>query len=161
MKKTLLILFLFCSLASQAHKFYASITEVNYNPSSESLEVILKFFVDDFEEAVFRQSDVNLNLGTDLQHKLADSLVADYVNNGFYVANKNKTYENEYIGFESDKDYVWIYVEIKKFKAKGETQIKNSLLTELYPQQSNQINFNFNASIKTNTTHKDQLIVSF
>ncbi len=162
MKKilSLLSLVLLFQIAS-AHKFYASLTEANFNTETKSLELILKFFVDDFEEAIHFNSGIILSLGDVQESNQADSLILAYVQAGFQISQNDHTLEQDYIGFESDKDYVWIYIEIKQFDPDQSHQLNMSLLTEVFEEQSNQINLNANGKLDSFTLHKNKTSVRF
>ncbi|MDX1427458.1 MAG: DUF6702 family protein, partial [Salegentibacter mishustinae] len=64
MRKISLILasfFLLSGFKSGAHEFYLSVTEIEYNNEKQSLQIITRVFIDDFEDVL------NERYGADLQ----------------------------------------------------------------------------------------------
>lgn len=110
----------------------------------------MKFFIDDFELAIKEKYNQPISLSLDE----SDSLVEAYLDSGFKIFSKKKEYKSTYIGKEADKDYLWVYIEILNFKPKEENYIENKLLTEVFEDQTHQINFDFNSSMKTFTLSK-------
>ena len=62
--KKIACFFLLISLAFTTHKYYLSLTQIEYNKSQKSLEVIINVFMDDIELAINKEYAVNLNLTT-------------------------------------------------------------------------------------------------
>ena len=50
--KKLACFFLLTSLAFTTHKYYLSLTQIEYNKDQKSLEVIINVFMDDIELAI-------------------------------------------------------------------------------------------------------------
>ena len=63
MKKIALPLLLFI-LAFSSHKYYLSLTQIEYNKDHKSLEVIINVFMDDVELAINNEYDVDMRLTT-------------------------------------------------------------------------------------------------
>ena len=58
MRRPLLLLpvLLLAALTGWAHAYHATIMDVRYNPARQQLEVALKVFTDDFEQALSEQA---------------------------------------------------------------------------------------------------------
>lgn len=159
--KLLFPILLLFSLQVNAHKFYASINDFYYNPQTKSLEIILKFFVDDFETAIKSHYNQELHLGTAEEYPQSDSLLNLYLERSFFLWNDEKAISYNLIGHESDKDYVWLYIEVKSFKKDKTLTVKNSLLIEVFEEQSNQINLEIDGQIRTKYCLKNEDTVIF
>ena len=51
-------------LAFSAHKYYLSLTQIEYNQDAKSLEIIINVFMDDIETALNSDYKINLQLTT-------------------------------------------------------------------------------------------------
>ena len=58
--KKIAILFLLFTLAFSSHKYYLSLTQIEYNKDQDSLEVIINVFMDDIELAINKEYGVDL-----------------------------------------------------------------------------------------------------
>ena len=56
MKKQLLLLFAVLFLSSfSAHKFYVSVTQIDYVPSKKRVEITSRIFIDDLEKGLTKK----------------------------------------------------------------------------------------------------------
>lgn len=55
-----------------AHKFYVSITKIEYVKEKNSLQIITKIFTDDIEDALQQRYDKNISLDTKKETATAD-----------------------------------------------------------------------------------------
>lgn len=154
-KLLIVLLFLSIGVSANAHKFYTSITDVSFNENSKTLEIIVKLFIDDFEKAIEDSYEKRLYLGTEREEFDQNNLIEKYINKHFEVNIKSNRVPLSYIGKETDRDYIWIYIEVVKVRSISEISIKNTLLTDLFPDQTNLINLETESGIKSVTLHKD------
>ncbi len=132
-----------------------SITEINYNAESKSLEISIQFFTDDLEKAVEQNKDLRLLLGTEKEDSAADSLINQYIKQHFEIQKNEVPLVLEYIGKESERDYTYAYLELKDFDKDGTIWLNNTLLIELFDAQVNKVNFNNGDYSKSISLHKD------
>jgi hypothetical protein len=148
--KSLLIALLLSltSLSTYAHDYHASITDVKYNPRTQSLEVAVKVFTDDLEEALSKRnkskvtydgsSKVQKYLSEYLQHSLSFETV------------KGKPLKQNFIGSEEELDAVWVYLEVPVNAATlSELHVKNAVLTELFSDQMNIVNVTYKGKVNS------------
>ena len=66
MKKSYKIIFLFFCFALcssfVAHKFYVSVTQIDYVPNKKRIEITSRIFIDDFEKALTKKYKKKPNL---------------------------------------------------------------------------------------------------
>ena len=79
--------FLLISLAFTTHKYYLSLTQIEYNKDQNSLEVIINVFMDDIELAINKEYAIDLNLTTKDEIKNTDIYFNNYLT-------KNLTFTN-------------------------------------------------------------------
>jgi hypothetical protein len=138
-KKSLIIfsVLFISSLWANAHKFYTSLTQVEYNAKANSAEVIMNLFVDDLEGALSNHHKRTVK-STDNDFK---ALLYKYLDNKFQVQDiKNQALKNEYVGMEFKRDMVSVYLEIKLGEGLNQVNLKQVSLLEAYKDQTNIVN---------------------
>lgn len=129
------------SFTVSPHRFYLSLTEIRVDTKKQTLDVSCKLFTDDFEDALFKKYGKKADLATSTKNKEVQALVSKYVNENFKINVGGRTIALSFVGFETDTDATWIYMEAAPFKEKGKAAILNTLLYDYLPEQSNLINF--------------------
>ncbi|WP_341226287.1 DUF6702 family protein [uncultured Arcticibacterium sp.] len=125
------------SFDSVKHDFHTSLTEMNYNPSSNSFEITMRVFTDDFQEAI-EQSSGKKNIV--LNDEAIEPFVKKYINRHFaFVKGKEVKFAN-YLGIEAEPDASWIYLELPYSKELESYSILNTILMELFDDQNNLLN---------------------
>ena len=125
-------------LCGFTHKFYVSITQVDYKPEEAALQITSKLFTDDLEAAIERSHpDVVLGLGTKQQHAEADSYIASYLMEHFKLNVNDKAAQWDWVGFETEFDVTWCYMEASKVKRLETIEVENNIFTEVFEEQAN------------------------
>lgn len=120
-----------------AHKFYTSLTQIEYNAETRSAEVIINLFSDDLELALSNQNKRKIK-STDPDFQ---ALTYTYLNAKFRLKNaKNQFFKNEYVGLEHKRDIVSIYLEIKVGADVNNLSLKQISLLETNKEQTNIVN---------------------
>ncbi|MEA3462372.1 MAG: DUF6702 family protein [Bacteroidota bacterium] len=119
------------------HEFYVSLTEIRYNPSAARMEVSMRIFADDLDRALLERTDIQTQLGTELEAPSADSLLGVYLLECFSVNINGEKAEFQYLGKEPEADALWCYLESKPVSRPQTVTIFHKLLTEIYPDQVN------------------------
>jgi hypothetical protein len=125
--------FLLISLAFTTHKYYLSLTQIEYNKSQKSLEVIINVFMDDIELAINKEYAVNLNLTT--KEELKD---VDIYFNNYLTKNLTFTINNELV---KQGDLVYFYLEIAVKENPTSLEVFNTILLTYFEQQQNVVKF--------------------
>ena len=63
-KKYFLLLLIIPLLSFSAHKYYLSLTQINYKEASKSVQIIINVFMDDIETALNKDHSIDLQLST-------------------------------------------------------------------------------------------------
>ena len=138
MKKVFFIFFLLASnyvFASKNHPFHTSVTEIVYNEKDQLWEVSIRLFQDDLEAGLSAFQGKKFQFQPNID---ADELLAKYIKThvGFQINRKLQT-PYRYIGFEPQKDVIWVYLEIPTQQQFAGVYIENSLLVDVFPDQTN------------------------
>jgi hypothetical protein len=123
-----------------AHRFYLSLTEVRIDTKKMTLDVSCKLFTDDLENALQKKYGKKIDLATSAKNKEVQALVYKYISENFKINVGGKLQNLTFVGFETETDATWCYLETVPYIGKGRISIMNSLLYEYLPEQSNMMN---------------------
>jgi hypothetical protein len=120
-----------------SHEFYVGLTDIVYNAGTGRYEITLKLFTDDLELALERAFGRKAVLTDPAHSSDLDSLVFDYLRSKFAVkGNRRQLLALNPIGRETEMDVTWIYLESAVMQPLQTAFVTNSLLMELYEDQS-------------------------
>ena len=138
----LLVAFLAAQPAS-AHDYHASITDVKYNPRTQNLEVAVKVFMDDLENALSRHAKTKVTYSSSSEQ--VKNYIAEYLRSTLsFELEKGKPLKFKLLGSEEDVDVVWMYMEVPVQKTSlVQLYVKNAILTDLFTDQMNIVNVNY------------------
>jgi hypothetical protein len=135
--KKLLLLLIIPLLAFSAHKYYLSLTQIEYNQNAKSLEIIINVFMDDIETALNQDYNLDLQLNTKKELKESDTYFANYLKEKLQFSINNKSLQFNYLGKEYEADLVYFYLEIKEVEYFTSLEINNKILTQHFLEQQN------------------------
>ncbi len=142
-------------MAFTLHKFYVSITEIKQNKANNTLEISMRLFVNDMDDALKAQFGKSFDLGTKGELEDTDEKLKLYFLNHFKLKINGKWVAAKFIGKDFDGyDIVYCYFEVEKVKKIKSIDIKNTTLMELFPEQENIIQLDINDSKKSMKLNK-------
>lgn len=133
----------FGTMSFALHKYYVSITQVNYSDKDKSIQITCRLFIDDIESTLNTRYGIESKLATKNELKNIDSYVEKYLRNNVKIHINGKETAYNFIGKEYDTDVMKCYLEIP-FPEKKNLQtleISNTLMFDMYPDQQNIIHF--------------------
>ena len=89
---------------SVAHKFYVSVTEIEYNEKAQSLQIISRIFIDDMEDLLQTRYDKNIRLGKTNESASVPNHLKKYLNEKIEVKIDGRLTEVNYLGKEYEDD---------------------------------------------------------
>jgi hypothetical protein len=119
------------------HKFYVSITKIEYAQQQHSLQIITKIFIDDIENALKKRYDPSLSLDTKKETKEADELLKKYILQKLKLKVNGTPVKLNYLGKEYDNDLLVAYIEVTGVKGLKNIEIENKILMDMFPEQQN------------------------
>ena len=119
------------------HKFYVSLTEIRYNSETERMEISMRIFPDDLDQALLVRTGIHSRLATELEPAEADSLLKVYLLESFSVQVNGEDIELHYLGKEPESDAIWCYLESEAVSSPETISVSSSLLTEFFKDQVN------------------------
>ncbi|MCZ4318053.1 hypothetical protein O4H26_03530 [Aequorivita viscosa] len=147
----LLMVFPLVSGAS-AHKFYVSITKIEYVKEKNSLQIITKIFTDDIEDVLQQRYDTSISLDTKKETEAADKDLKQYLLQKINIKVNGKAVKLNYLGKEYDTDMMVAYIEVEDVKAIKSIEIENKVLMEMFDEQQNIVH------LKTPTTRRSLIL---
>lgn len=160
-KYIILILFLLFGVNSlNAHPFYVSICQVEYNEETKSLEMALKVFADDLLLGLENEGITKLFLGEEKENPKTDEYIFEYLKSQMKFTINQKDAECSYVGKEMENSVVWIYLEIENVDDLQTAEVQTKLLTEVRETQNNIVQINKNGEIKNMLLNKDKTVDS-
>lgn len=140
MKKIIILLLVSpLLLAFVAHKYYLSVTDLEYNPETKSVQVITRLFYDDIEEVLQERYDDAVIVDATYDQAVIDRYLKKYFAQKLEVNINNEEKKLNFIGKEYEDDYVVCYLEISDVSNIQSIEITNTLLTDVFPEQKNMV----------------------
>ncbi|MEM7162809.1 MAG: DUF6702 family protein [Bacteroidota bacterium] len=125
-----------------AHDFYVSITEIDFNPEANTLEIAIKTFANDIEQAIDKEEEAMLNIGEMNEHPDCDTYLKDYFKNHLKIEVDGAPAKLEYLGREMEKrDAVWTFFEVFDIEDPKQVKITNLILVDHFKNQQNIVYF--------------------
>lgn len=149
------IIFLFAVIpffAFTAHKYYLSLTQIEYNNAKKSVEIITNLFIDDIETALNDIHSRKFELDTKKEPKDSDTYFEQYLKKHLSFQLDGKPVSFNYLGKEYDGDVVFFYLEIENITSLSKIEVENTLLIKHFPTQQNLV------KSKVNKKHKSALL---
>ena len=162
MKKQLLLLFAVLFLSSfSAHKFYVSVTQIDYVPSKNRVEITSRIFIDDLEKALTKKYNKKVNLTSSKELPEAEELIKSYLKEKIKISINKKPQNIEFLAREIEGDVLILFTKIAISKKINTFEFYNSLLTETFQDQQNIVHTNINSNKKsfllTNTVFQEKI----
>jgi hypothetical protein len=148
--KFLIIIFIIPLFAfTSMHKYYISVTQINYVKEKESVQITSRLFIDDFENALKTNYDENIILAEKDEAKIIDTYMQRYLQDKIKLRINNKAVTFNFIGKEYEGDIVRCYLEVEHVKSIESFLITNSVLFDLQKDQQNIVKTNINSKNKS------------
>lgn len=135
--KKVLLLLIIPFLSFSAHKYYLSMTQIEYSEEQKSLQIIINVFMDDIEMAINSEYDVNLQLTTSREPKNSGEYFEKYLNETLKFKLQDKEVSYKYLGKEYEGDLVYFYLEIPNVSNPQPIEISNTILVKYFADQKN------------------------
>ncbi|HET8753284.1 MAG TPA: DUF6702 family protein [Salinimicrobium sp.] len=148
--KKILLLFLFLPLmAFSAHKFYLSVTEIEYNSENKSLQVISRVFTDDMEAVLKERYNSEIFLTRKKEHPDADAFLKKYIEQRLKIVVNGELQKLNYLGKKYDNDQLVLFIEVENVPEIKSISVENKILTGLFPDQKNVVHIEFQGKTKS------------
>ncbi|MXW03768.1 MAG: hypothetical protein F4Z81_01740 [Gemmatimonadetes bacterium] len=127
--------------AAPAHVFYVSIARVKWNADDARLDISVRIFTDDLEEAIVAKGGPRLRLWTDQAHADRDRHVAEYLASRLAFRVNGVDRQLTYAGMEDALDATACLVQITGVDRVETIEVENRILIEMFDTQANVMRF--------------------
>jgi hypothetical protein len=124
------------------HDFHSSVTQIDYNAKSKSIQITVRLFTDDLCVALENAGAPKMELGTQSEPPAANEYVEAYLKKHLSFTINGKALEYKYLGKEAQLDAIWCYVEIEKIGKIRKLEVENTLMLTDFEDQTNMVNLN-------------------
>lgn len=138
------VLFVLLTSFTEAHKYYISLTQINYNKDSKSVEITMNLFLDDFELTLNKSFNKTFNLSFKEELENSNDYIETYLQNHFELRIDSKKQEINFLDKEYDGDVIYLNIEIENIKRINTVEVKNDVLIAVFPDQQNLIKLKIN-----------------
>ncbi len=138
------------------HKFYLSVTEIEYIKEQKTLQVITRLFADDFEDVLQARYDQSIRLGENVETAEVDKFIARYFSDKLQIRLSDESLHLNFIGKRYEDDLIICYFEIEEVPNFKKLNITNDLLIELFPNQKNLVHLRKNNDTESLMLLKDK-----
>lgn len=135
------------------HKYYVSVTDIEYSQKTKALQITSRLFIDDFEKALHERYEQTIKI--DHQNK-ADFFIEKYYTKKLTVVVNGKPQQLLFIGKELEDDMVISYFEIENVPKITTIEITNKLLFDQFEGQQNITHLTITDKIKSFLLVKDR-----
>jgi len=150
-KLKLLLFFVLIPLVSftTLHKYYVSVTEIEFIKEEKSVQIISRIFIDDFEAVLRERYDEGLTLMVENEKDVVEYYIEKYLKEKIKITINDNIEEFNFIGEEYEDDIMLCYLEIQDIEQISSIKVENKLLFDLFPDQKNIVRFKINSVNKS------------
>ena len=143
------------------HPFYMGVTDLKYDAASKNMNVSVKLFTNDLEEALRKNSKKNIDILHPQNKAEVDSILFTYIKKRLSISLNLKQQTLHYIGYEREDESVWTYFELNKVPTPKTLDIDTRLLYDHFPQQINIVHAEVNGIKKSSKVTNPDSKVEF
>ena len=147
--KITLLLIVFPYFLSVTHKYYVSVTQIEYVKEKKSVQIITRMDVDDLELTLQERYNKDIDLTTIDENPMVDDYIKKYLKQKFEVKINTREVTFNFIGKDYENDQVACYLEIVEVDDINTIEISNTVLFDLFPKQKNIIKSRINSKVNS------------
>jgi hypothetical protein len=134
-------------MTAVAHQHKESYTTILFNERTGMMEVSQRFYLHDAEHALLMTGGIK---GDILKDKAAQQAFVSYIQQSFSLWTEDgQPIVLDYVGFEIEGKYIWIYQETKIRPELKRLKVSMSSLQDVWPDQVNHINVEKNGRVRS------------
>lgn len=117
------------------HKFYVSVTQINFVPEKKRLEITARFFIDDLNDALENKYKTKFYIGSEHENESQREQFLQYLSTHFLIKVNGKPKKILFVQKEVEDDVLIYYLKINEISKVTSLEIKNTLFLEWLPDQ--------------------------
>ncbi|GAA4886314.1 hypothetical protein GCM10023311_06600 [Flaviramulus aquimarinus] len=131
------------------HKYYISVTQIDYIKENQSVQITSRIFIDDFERLLRERYDESITLAEKDEPAIVDLYIEQYLSEKIKIKINNEDVNFVFIGKEYDADIVRCYMEIEDVTYIKTFEISNQVLFDIFEEQQNIVKTKINSKQKS------------
>ena len=133
------------------HKFYVSVTNIQYSEEDNSLQITSRIFIDDLENVLEERYGVTMNLATEKESEETNFYIEKYMRSKLVLKADGKERAFVFLGKKYDNDLIICYMEIEDIDLpqRKTIEVENDILTDMFEEQQNIVHFRINGKKKS------------
>ena len=128
----------FTAIVSLLHPYFISMTEIEHDKASNSLEISVRIFTDDLEKTIRQTYTGKVDLLNKNEKANSEKLIQQYINKHLIIKADGKVLNLKFDGFESEEGSIWSYLEYDNITSIKTLEVTNTIL---YDYKEEQVNF--------------------
>jgi len=136
--KNFLLFLMVCSLAISSfemHKFYVSVTQINYAQDKKTIQITSRIFIDDLNNALEKKHKKKFYIGSTKESEEEIQILKNYFSENFSIKVNSKLKPTVYLDKEIEDDVIILYHVVRDVSKINSLQIKNTTLFDFLPEQ--------------------------
>ncbi len=147
--KKILLLSAWLLFVSSGHPFYLGVTDLNYKPKEQTIQGTVKLFTNDLETALGKINKKKVDLFHVTDTATTHTLLSLYLKTHLSMELNSKARSFDFIGFEKEEEATLLYIEFKNCEYPERMQLKNRLLYDFLPAQTNIVRISIHDSFQS------------
>ncbi|MGQ7946467.1 DUF6702 family protein [Flavobacterium sp. WC2509] len=132
-----LLFFAYSMSSFEMHKFYMSISQINYAPEKKMLQITTRIFVDDLNKALQKKYNKETFLGSSKESAESVDLLKKYLTDNFSIKVNGQSKPMNFLSKEMEDNVLICYLSIKDVSKIKSLEIYNSILIDCFVEQQN------------------------
>lgn len=145
----MLVLFVLISSFTLLHKYYVSVTDIDYVKDQRAIQITARLFLDDFEKLLLERYDLKVSLDKEANTETVNYYIHQYFSKKLVVELNGQAAEAIFLGKEIEDDQLYFYFEIANVSEIKKLKITNKLLLDIFDNQQNITHLNVNGTKKS------------
>lgn len=130
-----LVLFSLAISSFEMHKFYVSVTQINFAQNKKTIEITSRIFIDDLNKALEKKYKKQFYIGSSKESEQEIQFLKNYFSENFSINVNSKTKSTVYVDKEVEDDVIILYHLVRDVSKINSLEIKNTLLFDFLPEQ--------------------------
>lgn len=115
------------------HKYYVSVTDIEFVSEKKSIQIISRLFVDDFDAVLEERFEENIAIDNESSH----GFIEKYFLKKMLFKIDAKPVKLKFIGVEVVDDMIYCYLEIENISDFDSLEVTNNIFLETFENQQN------------------------
>jgi len=145
-------------LISWLHPIHVSVTEINYNEKSKSLQITSRIFVDELELGIRAQrKEDELDILEPKNGVTTKQMIQEYYAQHLKIKIDGKPAKMNFLGFEREEISIVSYIEIENIKKLKTIEVLNDVIMEIRDDQSNLVHVTYKSPVKSARLTREEM----